>query len=268
MRQEVQIIVEAINDGPTITGPPRIEAEEDTPTSGIGVTVQDPDCDDAPRGVLEITIAASNGTVQFLGSVAGLYLMEAVPGSLKIRGKTGPVNAALSGLSYASNQEFSGRDIIVVTADDLGHSGAGGRLSTSWSIDVRVTAVNDPPSILPPPELDLAAGGVLFLVEDESTPLGTFGVSDVDDMFLRVTVSARVGSVRTEDFDEDSMVVATSSDEANTATGLRVTFEGASDEVSAALGKLTYTSLLNWNSVAFTRDVVEVSRVCKTAVVQ
>lgn len=261
VRQTVQIIVEAINDGPTITGPIDIAADEDTPTAVTGVTVQDPDCDDAPRGVLEITIAASNGTVQFLGSVAGLYLMEALPGSLKIRGKTGPVNAALAGLSYVSVAEFSGRDKIVVTADDLGHSGMGGRLSTSWSIDVGVTATNDPPIILPPPELDLAAGGVLFVVEDEPTPLGTFGISDIDDVFLRVTVSATVGSVRTDGIDGESMLMVTSSDEAHTATGSRVTFEGTSDEVSAALGKLTYTSSLNWNSVAYSRDVVEVSRV-------
>lgn len=261
VRRTIQIVVEAINDGPTITGPLGIEADEDTPVSGIGVTVQDPDCDDPPRGMLEITIAASNGTVQFLGSLAGLYLMQAEPGSLKVRGKTGPVNAALAGLSYVSVAEFSGRDVIIVTADDLGHSGMGGRLSASWSTDVRVAAVNDPPSILPPPELDLAAGGVFFVVEDKTTPLGTFGVSDVDDEFLRVTVSATVGSVRAEGIDEESMLVVTSSDEAHTATGSRVTFEGTSDEVSAALGKLTYTSSLNWNSIAYSRDAVEVSRV-------
>lgn len=255
--------MEAINDGPSITGPLEIAAEEDASTMVNGIVVHDPDCDDAPRGVLEVSVTASNGTVQFLGSVAGLYLMEALPGSLKIRGKTGPVNVALAGLSYLGAAEFSGRDKIVVTADDLGNSGSGGSLSDSWSIDVLVAATNDPPVILPPPELDLAAGGVLFVVEDEPSPLGAFALADVDDVFLRVTVSANVGSVQTDGVDTESMLVITSSDESHAATGSRVTFEGIVDEVSAALGKLMYTSPLNWNSVTSKiRDVVEVRAVC------
>lgn len=259
----VQIIVEAINDGPYITAPIEMVTEEDTPTTVNSISVHDPDCDDVPRGVLEVEITASNGTVQLLGSVAGLYLMEALPGSLKFQGKTGPVNIALAGLSYVGATDFSGRDKIAVTADDLGNSGTGGALSTSWSTDVLVTAVNDPPVILPPAELDLPAGGVLFVLEDETSSLGTFGVSDVDDVFLRVSVSAQVGSVRSDGIDKDSMLVVTSSNEAYAAIGSRITFEGTSDEVSAALGKLTYTSSLNWNSVASeSRDVVEVSRSC------
>lgn len=258
----IQIVVEAINDGPSITGPLDIVAEEDTPTAVKGITVHDPDCDDVPRGFLEVEVTASKGSVQFVGSVAGIYLMEALPGSLKFRGKTGPVNVALAGLSYAGATDFSGGDTILVTADDLGNSGTGGALSVSWSTEVLVAAVNHPPVILPPAELDLFAGGVHFTLEDETSPLGAFGVSDVDDVFLRVTVSAQVGSVRTDGIDKDSMLVVTSSDEAYTATGSRITFEGTSDEVSAALGKLTYTSSLNWNSVASkSRDVVEVSAV-------
>ena len=259
MSKTAHVIVEAVNDGPSITGPLEIAAEEDTPAAVKGVAVQDPDCDDSPRGVLEMSVTAFNGTVQFLGSVAGLYLMEALPGSLKIRGKTGPVNVALAGLSYRGAAEFSGRDKIVMTADDLGHSGTGGPLSASWSIDVLVAATNDPPVILPPPELDLAAGGVLFVAEDEPSPLGAFGVADVDDVFLRVTITANVGGVQAAGIDPDSMLVITSSDESHTATGSRVTFEGTADEVSSALGKLVYTSPMNWNSLASKiRDVVEV----------
>lgn len=258
----VQIIVEAINDGPALMGPLTIKAEEDTPIALTGVAVQDPDCDDAPRGVLEITVAASNGTVRFVGSVAGLYLMEALPGSLKVRGKTGPVNAALAGLTYEGVAEFSGTDRIVVTADDLGHSGTGSQRAASWSIEVLVSASNDPPLIQAPPELDLIAGGVLFAVEDEASPLGVFGVSDIDDAFLRVTVSARIGNIGRSGIEEVGMVAVASRDKATSADdGSSVSFEGTADEVSDALGSLTYTSSLNWNSAAYGRDVVEVSHV-------
>lgn len=256
----VQLIVEAVNDGPSIAGPDLVEAEEDTPVSLPGVRVEDPDCDDAPRGMLEVSITASNGTVQFLGSVAGLYLMEAPPGSLKIRGKTNPVNAALAGLSYTGAPEFSGDDSIVVTADDMGNSGDGGQLRAMMSVYVTVAAVNDAPEILVPPELDNTAGGVLFVVEDTSTPLGAFGVSDPDDAFLRVTVSTRVGIVTIDGFDEDSLKLKMLNDQRQAGTGSSVTLEGASDEVNAAFTRLTYTSALNWNSVAQrSRDIVEVS---------
>lgn len=259
MTKTVQVFVEAINDGPQITAASDLACEEDTPVAVTGIVIQDSDCDDSPRGVLEVVIAASNGKVELLGTVAGLYLMEAVPGTLKIRGKTAPVNAALSGLNYVGAAEFKGEDTIVVTADDLGYSGTGGRLQASASIRVMVAAVNDPPQISAPPELDLLAGGVLFAVEDQSMPLGTFGVSDPDDGFLRVTVSAKVGIVGTDGADESSLLVTSKGHEGQPGTGSRVTFEGVSEDVSSALTKLTYTSSPDWNSIANSRDMVSVS---------
>lgn len=259
VKKVIQVVVEAINDGPQITAASDLAAEEDTPVTVTGIVIHDPDCDDAPRGVLEVVIAASHGKVELLGTVAGLYLMEAVPGTVKIRGKTAPVNAALSGLSYVGAAEFDGEDTIVVTADDLGHSGIGGRLRTSASIRVTVAVVNDPPKISAPPELDLPAGGVLFAVEDQLMPLGTFGISDLDDDFLRVVVSAKIGSVGTDGADERSLLVTSRDNEGRPGAGSRVTFEGASADVSSALTKLTYTSLPDWNSIANSRDMVSVS---------
>lgn len=256
----VQIIVEAINDGPQITAPLDVAAAEDTPTAVAGITIQDSDCDDAPRGVLEVVIAASQGRVQLLGTVAGLYLMEATPGTVKIRGKTAPVNAALSGLSYIGAEEFDGEDTIVVTADDLGNSGTGGRLRATASIRVTVSAVNDPPKISAPPELDLPAGGVLFAAEDQLMPLGTFGISDPDDGFLRVTVSAKVGSVSTDGVDGPSLLMASRDDEGQPGEGSSLTFEGTSEGLSSVLAELMYTSSPDWNSVANGRDLVSVSR--------
>ncbi|CAM9173076.1 unnamed protein product, partial [Hapterophycus canaliculatus] len=109
-----------------------------------------------------------------------------------------------------------------------------------------------------PAELDLPAGGVLFVLEDEPSWLGTFRVSDVDDVFLRVSVSANFGRVQIDGIDESSMLVVTTSDETQTASGSSVTLEGAAEAVGIALEGLTYTSALNWNSVVFDRDTVEV----------
>lgn len=256
----VQVVVEALNDAPTITGPLHITAEEDTPTTVVGVTVHDPDCNDALRGVLEVTVTCSDGIVQFHGSVAGLYLMEALPGTLNIRGKPDAINAALAGLSYTGNPEFSGEDRLTVMVDDLGNTGTGGRLRANMSIPVTVAAVNDPPQLTAPLDLDRPAGGVLFAVEDEPIPLGTFSVSDSDDAFIRVVVSAKVGTLSIDGVGEGSLLVIVQGNTSQNGLGSSITYEGAAEEVNTALAKLTYTSLLNWNSVAYERDLIEVSR--------
>lgn len=257
----VQVIVEALNDGPTIAGPLHIAAEEDMPITVVGVTVHDPDCNDALRGVLEVAVTCFNGTVQFQGSVAGLYLMESLPGKLNVRGKPDAINAALAGLRYTGNTEFSGEDELAVTVDDLGNTGTGGRLRANMSIPVTVAAVNDPPQLSTPQELDRPAGGVLFVVEDEPTPLGKFGVSDSDDVFIRVVVSAKVGTLSIDSVDEASLLVTVQHNTSQRGLGSSIACEGAAQEVSLALARLTYTSSLNWNSVAYERDFVEVS--CK-----
>lgn len=253
----VQVIVGAVNDGPTITGRRHLAAEEDTTITVEGIRVKDPDCDDAPRGVIEVSIAASNGTVHFGGSVAGLYLMEAPPGTLKIRGKTGPVNAALTGLDYTGVAEFSGEDTLVFTVDDLGHSGMGRALKSNFSLHITVEAVNDPPIISSPAEF--SSSGVLFVMEDQLTPLGRFEISDPDNDFVRVQVSTIFGRVDADEIGALSslkMIFKTSEPLGN---GSSVTLEGALGEVDKALAKLAYTSPPNWNSVIkHKRDTVKV----------
>lgn len=187
--------------------------------------------------------------------------MEALPGTIKIRGKSGPVNAALAGLTYTGALEFNGQDVVVVTANDLGNSGEGGVMRTNKSISVIVAAVNDPPRLLAPPALDHPAGGTLFLAEDQSISLGKFGVIDPDDEFIRSRVSARIGRVTTERTSRGSLLVTAQDNESSDGgmDGSSVTFEGGAEEVSVALTTLTYKSPLNWNSVADDRDVLKVS---------
>ena len=256
----IQVIVGAVNDKPIITGRYILAAQEDTPMAVTGVSVDDPDCDDNPRGVLEMSITASNGTVQFIGTLANLYLMEAPFGALKIRGKTGPVNAALAGLEYIGAAEYSGQDTLVFSVDDLGNSGVGGALRSRFSVHTTIAAVNDPPLIATPMELNVVGGGVLFAWEDQLTPLGTFGISDPDDNFVRVEVSAKFGNVVAEEIDADVSQIIVDSTAEYAGNGTSVTLEGTLGEVGVSLAKLTYTSLLDWNSIAEgKRDVIKVS---------
>lgn len=255
----VQVVVGAVNDGPTITGRHHLAAEEDTTIAVEGIRVNDPDCDDAPRGVIEVSIAASNGTVHFGGSVAGLYLMEAPPGTLQIRGKTGPVNAALAGLDYTGAAEYSGEDTLLFIVDDLGYSGMGGALRSNFSLHITIEAVNDPPLISFPTEFNPSDVGVLFVMEDQLTPLGRFGISDPDDDFVRVQVSTIFGRIDANEIDIFGPLKIVFNTSEPPRNGSSVTLEGALEEVDKALANLTYTSPPNWNSVIeHKRDTVKV----------
>lgn len=254
--------MEAVNDAPAITVPQRLDAKEEVPVTVSGVRVEDPDCDDIPRGALELTIMASYGTLEFRGSLAGLYLMQASPQTLKVRGKVNPINAALAGLAYTGVSEFSGADTIIITADDLGNSGEGETLQAIRSIPVVVSSVNDPPQLWVPEELIRPAGGALFVLEDERVSLGQFGVSDPDDEFVRVKISARVGTIGIDEFKGQSIRVEMRGQEhgGDGTRGSSAMFEGTTEEVSEALENMSYISALDWNSVAHDRDLVEVRR--------
>lgn len=257
----IQVIVGAVNDAPVIEAPLTFFTEEDTRVSLADVTIEDPDCDDTPRGVLEVTVASSNGTVEFRGSVAGLYLMETLPSFLKIRGRPGPINAALAGLSYLGAAEFHGQDVINITADDLGNSGEGGAFQISVPINIIVTAVNDPPRLVVPSKLHRTEGGTLFVEEDTPISIGNFGVTDPDDDIVRVKVSSRVGTLSTAAIGGgSSLVILENYQPQESSSTSSVTFEGKTEEVSAALKTLNYSGPLNWNSVSDDRDLVKASR--------
>lgn len=257
----VQVIVEAINDAPVIEAPHRLIAEEDTQISVVDVRIEDTDCDETPRGVLEVTIASSNGTITFQDSVAGLYLMEISPKFLKIRGKPAPISAAMAGLSYVGEAEFNGNDVVTITADDLGNSGEGGPLRTAHSINILVTATNDPPRLIVPANVEREAGGTLFVDEDTGMSMGDFGVVDPDDDTVIVRFSVRFGTLHTAAVGNgDSLIILLDNHSQQEPETSSISFEGATEDVSAALMTLTYKGPVNWNSAADDRDLVKVSR--------
>lgn len=257
-RKAVQIVIKSINDPPSIVSPTTLLAREDTPIVVADVRVEDPDCDETPRGMLEVQIAAQHGNVQFVGPMAGLYLMEALPGQLKIRGKTTPVNVALAGLTYQGAPEFSGHDTVVIGINDLGNTGVGGPLQANTSISVSVEPVNDPPELWGPPDSTSFGRGVMFVMEDETTPIGKIGVSDPDNTLLRINVSATIGTVDVRGRNDHTLPVVASTHNLGTGAGSSITFEGTVEGVNAVLARMTYTSAPNWNSVANGRDMIKV----------
>ena len=134
-----------MNDAPTIAVPGGQTIAEDTPLilgGALAIVVADVDAT-APQ----VTLTAANGVIT-LASTAGLTF-SAGDGlgnvTMTFTGSVAAINAALNGLEFLPDLNFSGAASIAVAVSDLGQSGAGGTLTAAGSIAIAVTAANDAP---------------------------------------------------------------------------------------------------------------------------
>ncbi|MGE4292628.1 MAG: cadherin-like domain-containing protein [Desulfovibrio sp.] len=145
-------IMDAVNDPPVITMP-----DEQTATQGTAlvldganlIQVADPDIF---AGDMEVTVSVTNGTLT-LGSTTGLTFPTGDTGtdqaSITFRGDISAVRAALDGLSFTSDADYTGDAVLTVTANDLGNTGSGGALNDSETLNITVNArpSTDPPHV-------------------------------------------------------------------------------------------------------------------------
>ena len=95
---------------------------------------------DAGLGVLRLQLTASNGTFS-LGSLAGIGfgLGDGIDDTdLEIFGTLTELNAALDGLVFTPDTDFSGRASLTVDTNDQGNSGPGGPQVDSDTIEIEV----------------------------------------------------------------------------------------------------------------------------------
>ena len=151
--------------------------------TGNQIVVADPDAETSP---VRVTLSVSNGTLT-LASNAGLTFLVGdgnADATMTFEGTLAAINNALNGLEYLPNTDFSGTETLIITVNDLGHNGPGGPQTTTATITINVTPVNDAPV--------LDASGNPFLDdirEDDIANPGTLisdilartaGVTDVD----------------------------------------------------------------------------------------
>ncbi len=157
-----EINVSPVNDAPVVLLPPQQSVEEDgalTLSKGTGnaISVADVDLMDTPGAEMEVTLVASSTVT--LAAVNGLNFTDGdgdVDEKVTFRGALVDVNAALDGLIYTPSPDQRGTGSIVVTARDLGNTGAGGALETSETLTIILDDVNDPPTFEPGPDITVA----------------------------------------------------------------------------------------------------------------
>src|SRR5262249_30338506 len=65
-------------------------------------------------------------------------------------GKIADINTALNGMVHRPSANFNGSDLLTLTTDDLGNTGAGGPLTDTDTVAITVRAVNDSPVVAQP----------------------------------------------------------------------------------------------------------------------
>jgi Domain of unknown function (DUF4347)/Bacterial Ig domain/Beta-propeller repeat/Bacterial cadherin-like domain len=144
-----QINVTSVNDPPVNTVPGAQTTAEDTTlvfsaANGNAIALSDVD---AAVGAIQVTLSVTNGKLT-LDQTAGLTFVTgngAGNPTMTFTGTIANVNAALGGLRFDPNADFTGGATLTLVTNDQGNSGSGGALTATSSVAIAVTPVNDAP---------------------------------------------------------------------------------------------------------------------------
>lgn len=110
-----------------------------SPSTGNGITVTDPDAGNNP---ILISLIATNGTITLNGTNGLSFRQDEGDGvsdrSMSFNGSLANVNAALNGLRFDPDPNFSGIATLSIATNDLGNTGTGGPLVDTDIITINV----------------------------------------------------------------------------------------------------------------------------------
>ena len=238
----VTINVAAVNDAPVNSVPGAQGVNEEatlTFSTGTGnaITISDVD---VGAGNETVTLSVASGLLSLNGT-AGLAFTVGdgtADSTMTFSGTVAAINAALNGLNYTGNLNFSSSDTLNITTNDNGNTGSGGAQSDADSITINVAGVNDAPVNGVP-----GAQGV-----NEDTSLVFSGanaitISDVDVGAGNETVTLSVASGALTLSGTAGLAFSVGDGTADST----MTFSGTVAAINAALNGLGYQGNLNFN---------------------
>ena len=218
-----------VNNAPVLSGALAgvLNTSEDTPVNLTGWRVSDSDSGD----VLTATLHVSHGTMTLIGSVSGLTGHSGQgTDTIIITGSAAALDSVVNaGVTYTPSSDYSGADQIALTIID--RSG----LSTSGSVSVMVSAVNDAPVN--------TVGGAVTATEDTNLSITGLSVSDADAGSASITTTLSVASGTLTVASSGGATVANS----GTAT---VTLTGSQTQINitlAAANNVVYRGAVDFN---------------------
>eukprot|EP00003_Mantamonas_plastica_P025455 TRINITY_DN49_c0_g3_i1.p1 TRINITY_DN49_c0_g3~~TRINITY_DN49_c0_g3_i1.p1 ORF type:complete len:4381 (+),score=1638.83 TRINITY_DN49_c0_g3_i1:70-13143(+) len=178
----IALTVAGVNDGPTVTVPTSLNANEDADLTVTGISVNDTD---AGATELRISLSVAQGNL-WLSSVTGLTFSSGTGANdafLDVRGTVTALNNALNNMVYRANTNYNGADNLVIGLTDMGNVGSGGELTANATVSITVNPVNDAPTITSPASLNVNE-------DTDLTIVGSVTVADVDIGAGMMTVNA------------------------------------------------------------------------------
>ena len=161
--------------------------DEDMALSITGITVADEDDD-----ILTVTLGATSGILS-LATTSGLSSISGNGTSnISFSGSVASVNAAINGLSYDPNQDFSGNATLAISVND-------GDGPVTLNVPLAVTPVNDAPAIAPA-SLTVVEGQIASFIPQVDGSSDNFNITDIDNdpvqIILKVDSLPSQGTLR------------------------------------------------------------------------
>ncbi|NIV49750.1 MAG: hypothetical protein GWN46_24585, partial [Gammaproteobacteria bacterium] len=135
----VTVNLNDLNDAPVNTVPIAQTTVEDTPlefssTNGNLIAIDDIDAGVNP---VEVTLSVGNGTLTLFGTTGLTFSVGdgSADATMTFTGTVAAINAALDGMSYTPDPDWSGSDAVTLTTRDLGNTGL-----TALDSDAALTA--------------------------------------------------------------------------------------------------------------------------------
>ncbi|MBF0130961.1 MAG: putative Ig domain-containing protein, partial [Magnetococcales bacterium] len=139
------ISMAAVNQAPTLTLPATIQVNEDLASPLSGMTFAD---SDAGSSAVVATFTVDSGTLQATSSSTVTVGGSAT--ALTLTGKVSDINIFIAGngLNFVTATNALSDVALSVTINDQGATGSGGALSASATGSLKVTAINDAPTVV------------------------------------------------------------------------------------------------------------------------
>ena len=175
------VSITAVNDAPAVSAPASLTVTEDVASPITSISISDPD---AGNATVLVTLSVAAGTLS--AASGGGVAVGGSAAACTLTGTFADINAfiAAGNVSYTTAADASGTTTLLVSTNDQGNSGSGGTLSTTATVTLAITPVNDAP-VLGPAHFGITHGGSVTLAP------GAFSATDVETPFasLVFTVS-------------------------------------------------------------------------------
>jgi VCBS repeat-containing protein len=188
--RSLSINVTPVNDLPSLTlptSPLTVNEDADLPFTGpTAISLTDVDSGTNP---IRVTLGVNNGTLNL--ATDGLITISGSNGTKAAvyEGTIDAIVAAINTLVYRGGLNYSGSDRLTITVNDKGFTGATSGIDVTRTVDIGVTAVNDPPILLTNNALTLNEGASQVITN------GLLRTTDVDNTAPSLVYTIQAGSI-------------------------------------------------------------------------